>query len=93
MLPRPDLVLQFCNYLAEELKKQGYEDIDIKAIVIASLNYREPQYLIDPEVNLANIERSLAHSNWIMPLKDGEVPKSYQEAQENLEKIRKYIMY
>ena len=93
MFPRPDLVLQFSHYLAEDLKKKGYEDIEIKAIVIASLNYREPQYLIDTDVNLANVERNLAHSDWIIPLKDGEVPKSYQEAQENLKKINKYIMY
>jgi len=93
MFPRPDLVLQFSHFLSEELEKQGYEDIEIKAIVIASLNYREPQLLIDPDVNLANVDRNLAHSDWILTLKDGEVPKNYQDAQENLKKISEFIMH
>jgi hypothetical protein len=36
--------------------------------VLVSLNGREPQLLIDPSVDLAAEERSLAPARWILPL-------------------------
>jgi len=84
MSTKPDLIVQFGHFLAKEYEKRGYKNIEIKADVLVSLNYRKPQYLIDPNVNLVDVKRGISHYDWIMPLKDGEVPKSYQEAEENL---------
>jgi vitamin K-dependent gamma-carboxylase len=68
MSTRPDMILQFSHYLADELRQEGYDQVEVRAKVLSSLNGREPQLLIDPEVNLAAEKRTLAHAPWIMPL-------------------------
>src|SRR3989337_1432170 len=65
---RPDMILNFSHYLANEFKKQGYDQIGIRAEVWTSLNGRELQLLVDPKVNLASQPRSLLLAKWIMPL-------------------------
>lgn len=66
---RPDMILQFSHYLAGELRKEGYEQIEIRARVIASLNGRQPQPLIDSSVDLAAQPRTLLPAAWIVPLR------------------------
>ena len=39
-------------------------------MVDCSLNGRDAQPLIDPDVDLASIRRSLAHATWIVPLRE-----------------------
>ena len=64
----PDMILQFSHYIAGHLPSRGREGIEIRAEVVASLNGREPQLLIDPAVNLAAQPRNLRAASWIMPL-------------------------
>jgi len=71
----PDMILQFSQYITNELYDNGYEGIEIRAEVITSLNGRRPQYLIDPAVNLAAQPRDLLPAKWIMPLKE-PLPKN-----------------
>lgn len=66
----PDMCLQFAHYMADELKKKGYDRIEIRVKTKASLNYRAYQYLIDPNVDLSKVQRNLRHANWILPLKN-----------------------
>jgi Vitamin K-dependent gamma-carboxylase len=40
----------------------------LRARVCASLNGRPPALLIDPERDLARVERNLRHADWILPL-------------------------
>ena len=68
MAERPEMVLQYAHFLAAALRRQGYADVEIRADVFCSLNGREEQRLIDPEVNLAAVKRSLGHADWILPL-------------------------
>lgn len=68
MSGRPDMILQFAHHLADELRQQGHTGIAVRAEVQASLNGRERQLLIDPEVNLAAQPRSLLPASWILPL-------------------------
>jgi hypothetical protein len=68
MSARPDMILQFSHYLAHELRQQGHAQIEIRARVMASLNGRQLQLLIDPAVNLAAQPRTLAPAPWITPL-------------------------
>jgi vitamin K-dependent gamma-carboxylase len=68
MTTKPHLILQFSHHLAEEKRKQGYDNVEVRARVMASLNGREPQLLIDPTVDLARERASLLHAPWIMPL-------------------------
>jgi hypothetical protein len=70
MSTRPDMILNFAHHLADELRKEGYEDIKIRAEVWASLNGRKLQLLIDPNADLAAVPSSLMPAKWIMPLKE-----------------------
>jgi HTTM domain/Vitamin K-dependent gamma-carboxylase, lumenal domain len=66
----PDMVLQFSHYVANEFRKQGYPQIEVRARVLASLNGRKSQLLIDPTVDLAAQSRTLKPTPWIIPLQE-----------------------
>jgi vitamin K-dependent gamma-carboxylase len=68
MTTKPDLILLFGHYLAEQKRREGYEDVEVRAHVMVSLNGRQPQLLIDPNVDLAKEDVSLLPARWIMPL-------------------------
>ena len=68
MSSKPDLTIQFAHYIAEDLRKRGYRNPQIRAEVSASLNGRPFQELISPEVDLAKQERNLWPAKWITPL-------------------------
>jgi vitamin K-dependent gamma-carboxylase-like protein len=68
MITKPDLIVQFSHFLAEAKRREGYENVEVRARVMVSLNGREPQLLIDPNVDLAKEEMSLLPARWIMPL-------------------------
>ena len=65
---KPDMLLQYAHFLGQRLRERGYEPAGLYADVWASLNYRPPQRLIDPNADLLDIERSLGHAKWIVPL-------------------------
>ena len=48
--------------------REGYENVEVRARVMVSLNGRPPQLLIDPEVDLAKEEIGLLPARWIVPL-------------------------
>ena len=66
----PDMALQFSHSLADSLRAEGYEQIEVRANVMASLHGRESQHLIDPTVDLAAQPRTLAPAPWILPLEE-----------------------
>jgi vitamin K-dependent gamma-carboxylase-like protein len=68
MTAKPDLILLFAHHLAAEKKREGYDNVEVRARVMVSLNGRQPQLLIDPSVDLAKEEVSLLPARWIMPL-------------------------
>jgi hypothetical protein len=68
MTTKPDLLVQFAHYLAEQKRREGYDNVEVRAHVMVSLNGREPQLLIDPNVDLAKEEVSLLPARWILPL-------------------------
>lgn len=68
MTGRPDMALQFGHFLAERLQKEGHAGVRVTVDSMASLNGREAQPLIDPQANLAAIERNLKPATFIMPL-------------------------
>lgn len=69
MPKRPDMILQFAHYLAEKARREGHEQVEVRAEVWCGLNGRKPQLLIDPKVDLAKQPRSLLPASWILPLK------------------------
>lgn len=68
MVTRPDMLLEFSHYLAEQFRAQGYMDFDIRVRARISLNGRPPQLMIDTAVNLAEQPRSWRPGKWILPL-------------------------
>jgi vitamin K-dependent gamma-carboxylase len=68
VITKPELILLFGHHLAEEKRCEGYENVEVRARVMASLNGRQPQLLIDPEVDLAKERVSMLPARWIVPL-------------------------
>ena len=68
MSTRPDMILQYAHFIAENFKDEGYEDIEVRAVVVSSLNGREAQQLIDPDVNLAEQPITILPKSWIVPI-------------------------
>jgi hypothetical protein len=68
VITKPELVLRFGHHLAEEKRREGYENVEVRARVMVSLNGRPPQLLIDPNVDLTKEQVSLLPARWIVPL-------------------------
>jgi hypothetical protein len=67
----PHMIIQFAHFLGKELEEEGINNPIITARTLVSLNYRPPQPLIDPDVNLTEEEYSIfKHAEWILPLKE-----------------------
>ena len=86
VITKPDLILLFGHHLADEKRREGYENVEVRARVMASLNGRQPQLLIDPNVDLAKEQMSLLPTRWIVPLTtplgSGSFHKSNEDADE-----------
>ncbi len=67
-ITKPDLIVHFSHYLAEEKRREGYDNVEVRARVMVSLNGRQPQLLIDPNVDLAREQIGLLPKPWILPL-------------------------
>ena len=68
MKTKPEAILIFAHYLAEEKRREGYDEVEVRAHVMVSLNGRPPQLLIDPNVDLAKEEVGMLPARWIVPL-------------------------
>mgnify|MGYP000851166451 CR=1 FL=1 len=73
---RPDMILQFSHYLAEQERLRGHQQVEVRAWVPVSLNGRPHQLLVDPSVDLASQPRTILASPWILPLYEPLVPDS-----------------
>jgi hypothetical protein len=68
MATHPDMALQYSHFLAEQKRREGFENVEVRAYIMASLNGRKPQLLIDPKVDLTKEQASLLPAKWILPL-------------------------
>jgi hypothetical protein len=71
------MILQFAHHVREKFAEVGFEDIEVRAVAIASLNGRKPQLLFDQNLDLAKIERSLGHYDWVNELTETLPEKSW----------------
>lgn len=71
----PYHVAQFARYLEEEWRQKGYEDVEVYAEVWSSLNFRKPALLVDPNVDMTEVEWGFAASPWVMPLNEPFLPR------------------
>jgi hypothetical protein len=60
--------LQLTHLMADRLRAQGYQDVEVYVRALTSLNGRRQRDLIDPNVNLAAKERSVWPADWLVPL-------------------------
>lgn len=66
---KPDVIWQFSQYLKKEFEAKG-EDVAVFIDCKLSVNGKPYKKLINPEVDLANVEWNIfKHSNWILPSK------------------------
>lgn len=66
MSGRPDMLLQFSHYLSQEWMNTHDRKVEVYADAFSSLNGREHQRLVDPDVDLSQQPRSIRHSQWIL---------------------------
>lgn len=69
MSTRPDMLLQFAHHLRDKFTPKGEKPAEVYAETRVSINGREPQRLIDPTVNLSNIEDSEVPGDWVFPIR------------------------
>lgn len=65
---RPDMILQLSHFLAEQIREEQGVNVQVFARSTISLNGREPQLLIDPNVDLSQEKFSFKAKPWILPL-------------------------
>jgi vitamin K-dependent gamma-carboxylase-like protein len=68
MSARPDMILQFAQYLARTEPCSGARPLQVRAEVWLALNGREPALLVDPTIDLAAQPRTLGHVSWMLPM-------------------------
>ena len=65
------MIIQYAHHLGKLLEEQGVHSPIVKARTLVAYNYRPPQTMIDPGVNLLEEEYyTFRHANWILPLKE-----------------------
>lgn len=72
---RPRLAAQYARHLRKRYEAQGHTNVQVIAEVIASLNGRPYQLIIDPQVDLSRVDTNpFKPAQWIMPLDSGAQP-------------------
>ncbi|MFM9965203.1 MAG: HTTM domain-containing protein [Planctomycetaceae bacterium] len=66
----PDMLVQFSQFLAEEIRRTEHREVAIHAHVFCSLNGRRPQLLVDPKIDLSRQTRGWGHQPWTIPLSE-----------------------
>jgi len=67
MAGQPDLILQLAHHVGADLRARGYPPFTLHAITQVSLNGRSPQPMIDPTVDLLNVQDLGPRSSWVLP--------------------------
>lgn len=63
----PEMIVQGAHLLRQVFLSATGRDFEVRAIVLCSLNGRKPQLLVDPEVDLASVERGRLTRPWVLP--------------------------
>ena len=67
MATQPDMILETAHIIARDFAAQGYESVQVFADVFVSMNGRANSRLVDPDVDLAAVDNSLAPKRWLLP--------------------------
>lgn len=69
MPTRPYLLWQFAQFLSQRYTKPGEKPAEVYVESRLSVNGRKVQRLVDPTVNLAEVEISETRPSWVFPLR------------------------
>lgn len=65
----PEMILQMAHFIADKFEGSTGRRPAVYAFVLASLNGRKPQLLVDPNTDLAAVERGVFYERkWVPPL-------------------------
>jgi vitamin K-dependent gamma-carboxylase len=67
MSPQPLMVAQFARHIAADFERRRGVDVAVYADVLASLNGRPPVLLIDPAIDLTQLDLWNFDRSWILP--------------------------
>lgn len=82
----PRVLAQYARFLKREAEKLGIKQPDVRVHAVAALNGRPFQFLVDPDVNLAEAESPLLGTpDWIVPLEQNQPIGNYAMTHEELE--------
>lgn len=79
MSGQPDLVLQLAHHIAKDFESRGFDDVEVRADALVSLNGRRAAPMVDPEVDLALEPDTLAPMSWIEPRPELDPLPAYPE--------------
>jgi len=65
MAMQPDMILQYAHFLADHYAKQGMHQPQVRAEVYVTLNGHPSRLLIDPNVDLAQIQDGWRQKEWV----------------------------
>jgi hypothetical protein len=68
---RPDLLHAAAHLVADEYRARGAPDVEVYADAFVSFMGGPVRRLVDPNVDLAALPRTLGHQSWILPFEDG----------------------
>ena len=66
MAMQPDLILQYAHWLENHFKGKGMSDPKVRVEAWVTLNSKPARLLIDPDVDLTEIEDSWKPKSWIL---------------------------
>lgn len=74
MSTQPDMILQYAHYLQEFYQNEGVKNPIITAEIYVTLNGKQSQLFIDPNIDLTKIKESFATKNWVLNFNTNERP-------------------
>lgn len=74
LMGRPDMLLQYVHFVRDRYKRDMNMDVEVRADIFLSLNYRSEQRFVDPDRDLAKADYSLGPYDWILPFEDTPLP-------------------
>lgn len=71
MTHSPKMILDFAHYLKEYARKEGLNNVMIKARITVKYNQREAVEILSPDIDLSKEKwSSFSHNKWINPLQN-----------------------
>ncbi|MEL6613954.1 MAG: HTTM domain-containing protein, partial [Bacteroidota bacterium] len=63
---QPDFIWQYAQHVEQRFRAAGYANVEVRAEVYMSLNGRQSQPLVDPEVDLTRQPRAFGPKPWVL---------------------------